>query len=402
MAPSTSEAIHLEGTTLEGGGQLLRIALGLSSLTAKPVHITNIRGKRSGGGGLKAQHLTSMLWLGQASNARIIGAGLKSKEITFIPHPLPSTRPNILADHVSISQSTPGSIALVLQAILPYLLFSGAQTPIQLRITGGTNVSNSPSIDYVEQVLLPVLSLIGIASISCTLHSRGWSTGRTCLGNATFSITPLTTTLPAFHLISRGPIASVHATILAPSGTEREFRDNLDLMFAKRHSRFFGTTPDPEITIAFSPSHHEKRYYLLLVATSSTGMKLGRDWLYDGGVRAGKTSQIIPNIVRKVSDDLLAEVVHGGCVDEWMADQLVVYQALAKGVSRIDHGSKSGGKVEASLHTKTAVWVAETVVEARFNAEGGCEGVGFRPRRGPGGGGEEELVEELKGLELHA
>lgn len=402
MAPSTPKAIHLEGTTLEGGGQLLRIALGLSSLTAKPIHITNIRGKRSGGGGLKAQHLTSMLWLGQASNARISGAGLKSKGITFTPHPLPSTHPDILSGHVSISQSTPGSIALVLQAILPYLLFSGAKDPVQLRITGGTNVSNSPSIDYVEQVLLPMLSLIGIPLVSCTLHSRGWSTGRTSLGSATFSITPLSRPLPAFRLTDRGPIINVRATIIAPLDTEREFRDNLDVMFEKRHTRFFGCTPDAETSISFSPSHHEKRFYLLLVATTSTGTKLGRDWLYDYPIRSSTSAQIIPNIVRKVSDDLLLEIAHGGCVDEWMADQLVVYQALSEGASSIDHGRKGDGKVEQSLHARTAVWVAEQVAGARFDGEGGSEGVGFCPGRGTGEGGGKELVEGLRGLQLHA
>lgn len=402
MAPSKPDIIHLEGTTLEGGGQLLRIALGLAGLTSRPVHIANIRGKRSGGGGLKAQHLTSMLWLGQASNARISGAGLKSKEITFTPHPQPSIHDDILAGRVSISQSTPGSIALVLQAILPYLLFSGAQNSIQLRITGGTNVSNSPSTDYIEQVLLPMLGLIGISSISSTLQSRGWSTGRTCLGSATFSITPLNTALPAFNLTERGPIISVHATIIAPSQAEQDFRDNLDLMFEKRQFRLFVDAQDPSISISFSPSHHEKRYYLLLVATSSAGVKLGRDWLYDGGVRAGKANLIVPNIVRKVSDDLLAEIAHGGCVDEWMADQLVVYQALAEGASRINHGRKGDRKVEASLHAKTAVWVAETVAGARFDGEGGCEGVGFHPGRGMGGGREEKLTDELEGLKLHA
>ncbi|KAJ8116369.1 hypothetical protein OPT61_g2177 [Boeremia exigua] len=379
MAPKQPQPVHLEGTTLEGGGQLLRIALGLSSLTKKSVRIDNIRGRRSGGGGLKSQHLTSMLWLGQASTARISGAGLKSKEVTFTPHRQPPKCPEILAGHVSIGQSTPGSISLVLQAILPYLLFSGAPGPIHLRITGGTNVTNSPSHDYIEQVLLPMLSIVGIPPIETTCHSRGWSMGSTRLGSASFTITPLTATLPAFQLTDRGNITCVRATVIAPRDTEEDFRDNLDLMFEKRLSRIFGNTTDPEINITFEDSRHEKRFYLLLVATTSTGLKLGRDWLYDGGVRAGKSSQIIPSIVRKVSDDLIAEIEHEGCVDEWMKDQLVIFQALAKGTSRVNGGRKGGRVLEPSLHAKTAMWVTQKIVNVEFDDAGGCNGMALDP-----------------------
>lgn len=77
--------IALDGRTLEGGGQLVRIALGLSALTKLPISITNIRGNRPGGGGLKAQHLTSVQWLAQASGAKVKGMGLKSKNLVFEP-----------------------------------------------------------------------------------------------------------------------------------------------------------------------------------------------------------------------------------------------------------------------------------------------------------------------------
>lgn len=45
--------IELDGTTGEGGGQLVRVAIGLAALTTQPVKISNVRGNRPGarGGG---------------------------------------------------------------------------------------------------------------------------------------------------------------------------------------------------------------------------------------------------------------------------------------------------------------------------------------------------------------
>jgi RNA 3'-terminal phosphate cyclase (ATP) len=384
MPPILSPPIHLEGTTLEGGGQLVRLALSLVSLTGKPVHITDIRGNRHGGGGLKTQHLTSLQWLGQACNARISGAGLKSKEITFRPDLTSSsnTRSHIHDDirggHVNISQSTPGSVLLVLQAVLPYLLFSGSKKPVRLRITGGTNVLTSPSHDYIDQVLLPMLSLIGIPRITAECHSRGWSTGGTRIGSATYTITPLTCPLPAFQLTHRGAVKSVQVTILAPRNSERDFRDELDVMFDKRASRIFGST-EPDIEITFEDSHHDKRFYLLFVATTTTGNKLGRDWLYDKAVRLDSTARIVPDMVRKVSGALITELEHGGCVDEFLWDQLVVFQALAEGRSSVYGGMSRSGMVQPSLHAQTARWVAEQILGVEFDGEGACQGVRFVP-----------------------
>ena len=107
---------------------------------------------------------------------------------------------------------------------------------------------------------------------------------------------------PRQKLIMRsvGDVRSVTATILAPKNTERAFRDDLEVMFKRRHDRFFVTSRDPEVEVTFEDSRHDKRYYLLLVATTSTGLKLGRDWLYDRAVRPGKLEQIVPTIVKKV------------------------------------------------------------------------------------------------------
>jgi RNA 3'-terminal phosphate cyclase (ATP) len=382
MASTTQlpSPIHLDGTTLEGGGQLLRLALGLSSLTKKPIHINKIRGKRSGGGGLKAQHLTCVQWLCQASYADITGAEIKSKEITFTPsNAVVSTTGVLKNGKVRIKQTTPGSVNLVLQAILPYIIFSGVESPIRVRIDGGTNVSNSPSIDYVIQVLIPMLKRIGIPHIDIELDKRGWSQGSSTVGSVTFKITPMRDRLLSFQLLNRGDIVGITATIIAPKDTERQFREELDVMFEHRQARLFGDTADLDdsVQITFEDSHHDKRYYLLLVATTSTGMKLGRDWLYDRGFRAGKLEQIIPTMVKKVSDDLLAEIEHGGCADEYLRDQLVVYQALAQGRSQVYGGQRKDVLVEPSLHARTAQWVAKEILGVEFDDEGGCEGVGY-------------------------
>ena len=153
-------------------------------------------------------------------------------------------------------------------------------------------------------------------------------------------------------------------------------------MFERRESRLFGaSSKNPEIDISFEDSHHDKRYYLLLVATTSTGIKLGRDWLYDQGVRAGKLERIIPTVVKKVSDDLLVEIEHGGCVDEFLRDQLVVFQALAEGTSQVYGGKKRDVLIEPSLHAKTAQWVVQQIIGVDFDVEGGCKGIGFLPGR---------------------
>lgn len=80
-----ASSIHLEGTTLEGGGQLVRLSLSISALTSTPIHVTNIRGNRSGGGGLKQQHLTALNWLSKACSARVEGAVKKSRTLVFKP-----------------------------------------------------------------------------------------------------------------------------------------------------------------------------------------------------------------------------------------------------------------------------------------------------------------------------
>lgn len=298
----------------------------------------------------------------KATGAQTEGMAVKSKELVFQPNLEASQEGQFpqrskielsgvwedvyengsLARRQSyIAMSTPGSILLVLQAILPYLLLSGtfAQAmiaPLRITIEGGTNVSNSPSIEYVTQVLFPLLVLkVGILPTTTTLHKRGWCTGRADVGSVTFEIQPLDSgaRIPAFSFHGRGKLARVHVSILAPDANTRGIvRDKVTA-----HLLAY----EPEIDIEFpvnENSGNDKRLYLLLVAETSNGFRLGRDWLYDRKTKGSSPDERCELLVSRVVKDLKQELKHGGCVDEYMQDQLVVFQALAAGNSEVDGG----------------------------------------------------------------
>lgn len=87
-------------------------------------------------------------------------------------------------------------------------------------------------------------------------------------------------------------------------------------------------------------------------------------------------------MAERVTADLAAEWRSGGYVDEHMRDQLVIFQALAKGRSEVFPGRDMGdtgdaGLREPSLHARTAEWVAKEVLGVNFDFEGSCEGIGF-------------------------
>ena len=410
--------IHLDGTTLKGGGQLLRLALSLASLTQIPINVTNIRGKRPEKvSGLKASHLAGVKWLANAISATTEGMEVKSRRLVFIPSSIrAATRTDGGQDeHVAskedekegiwedifedgklirrrshIQMSSPGSILLILQAILPYLLLSNCSymedqrtaIPLHVTIEGGTNVSSSPSIEYASQVLLPMLSqTMGIPPVTTRLHKRGWSTGRNEIGSATFEIEPLPPAfiLPRFSFHDRGELAKVHVSVLAPGATARNgIRDMVT-------AQLLSYSPGIEILFPVDEdSGGNKRFYLLLVAETSNNYRLGRDWLFSEKSQGLSTEKVSKKLVSKVMEDLKKELKHGGCVDEYMQDQLVVFQALAGGKADVDCGNDR----EASLHTKTARWVAEQVLGVSFDEIGRCEGVNyavgedFQKRRG--------------------
>jgi RNA 3'-terminal phosphate cyclase (ATP) len=386
-----SKSIDLDGRTLEGGGQLIRLAVGLSALTNIPIKINNVRGNRSAGGGLKAQHLACVNWLAHACNATVSGAERGSKTLDFRPGKTGQTSPvyNFVDDsntggkywECSLDIKTAGSTGLALQAILPFVLFNPpknddetlSEFPTRLTISGGTNVSGSPSYEYIAQVLLPTLHSIGLPPIDPKLNKRGWSHGGASIGSFTLDVPARQTlTLPAFEMHPTDPSTEptspsrLDVTFLAPTAAHSHLRSLLPLYIEHTFGQGFSEEND-SMSFTCEDSKHDKRYYLLIVATvpaSSTvpsslaTYKLGRDCLYNRKVRSPE--QVTTELADKVTNELHVEWSSGAYVDENMRDQLVVFQGLAESGSRTYGGCTETGETrEASLHARTAEWVLE-------------------------------------------
>jgi RNA 3'-terminal phosphate cyclase (ATP) len=155
--------IVLDGATGEGGGQILRTALTLSMITGKPFRMTNIRAKRPKPG-LMRQHLVAVQAAAEVCAADVRDATVGAQTLEFAPG-------KIKGGEYRFAIGTAGSCTLVLQTLLPALLY--ADEPSAVHITGGTHNSMAPPAHFLQRAYGRVLAQMG-ATVDFELKRFGF------------------------------------------------------------------------------------------------------------------------------------------------------------------------------------------------------------------------------------
>jgi RNA 3'-terminal phosphate cyclase (ATP) len=342
-------AVTIDGRFGEGGGQILRTALALASILRRPTEIRNIRGGRKRPG-LRPQHLAAVKALAAVTSAEVRGAEVGSADLYFEPRRLKGAE-------YTLDIGTAGSTGLVLQAIMPSLLF--AKGPSQVTLTGGTHVPWSPCFHYLKDVFAPAVSEMG-ATFSLEIGAWGWYPRG---GGRVIALISPAAGLSALERTDRGNLAAidvVSAVSNLPASVAERQRDQVlkrlrtQGYFPSRIELSRGPSPGPG-TVVFVKADFEKG------AAGFTSL--------------GKRGKPAEAVADEASSAFLAFMASRAAVDSHLADQLVLYMALA-------HGSSCFVAEAITEHLRTNIWVIEQFLPVVFEVDNqsgkvGVEGIAF-------------------------
>jgi RNA 3'-terminal phosphate cyclase (ATP) len=196
--------IELDGSTGEGGGQILRTALALSMCTGQPMTIQRIRAKRPKPG-LMRQHLTCVQAAAAVCGAKVEGAELGSQTLVFEPGP-------VRAGDYAFNVGTAGSCTLVLQTVLPALML--CDEPSRVALSGGTHNPMAPPFHFLERSFAPLLRRLGVG-LDLELRRLGFYPAGG--GEISARVVPAAAGLQPFDLTDRGPAQVPYAECFAPA-----------------------------------------------------------------------------------------------------------------------------------------------------------------------------------------
>lgn len=332
--------LTIDGSQGEGGGQILRTSLSLGALTGEVVRIHSIRAGRPKPG-LAAQHVTCCRAVAQVCNGRIEGAKLDSTQVTL--HPGETTGGRFEFDVAQVRPSA-GSVSLVLQSILPILALAPETSEVTIR--GGTDVKWSPPYSFMANTFSPAVARFGLKLDLQRPRAGFYPAGG---GEIRASIQPAPEGLQPIEFTERGQLqgAVVASTV----------SDRLPEHILRRQNEAAAQKLADE-----GISARREEYY---IPSTSPGtacvVSLEYDGAFAGFSALGEKGKPAEAVGKQAGEAAAGFVGDAGTVDAHLADQLLIYMALARGESRIrtrkitDHLRTSAQVARTLLNTAVSI-----------------------------------------------
>lgn len=297
--------IELDGAQGEGGGQILRTALTLSMITGRPFRMTKIRANRPKPG-LMRQHLAAVQASGRICGADTSQVQAGTQTLTFIPGA-------IKGGDYAFAIGTAGSCTLVLQTLLPALLFADA--PSTVKLSGGTHNSMAPPVHFLQRAYGRVLRQMG-AEVDITLKRFGFYPAGG--GEVVAAITPCAQ-LRHIDLTLRGE---------RHDGYAESFIAGVPASVAERELSVIGAGMgwgEQQLRHRRLPGEQGPGNALLVT--------LENEHVTEVFVGFGEKAVRAETVARHVLDEVREYIASGAAVGEHLADQLMLPMALAGGGS---------------------------------------------------------------------
>ena len=283
------------------------------------------------------QHLFSVRAAAAVGNARVEGAHLGSTQLSFEPRAIQS-------GDFRFDLHTAGSTSLILQTVMLPLSYAAASSSVVL--TGGTHVPWSPCFHYLKLHWLPYIREMGF-DFELELEQAGFYPRGG--GSVKATIQPVRQVAPV-HATQRGALSRI-------SGISSVA--NLDIQVAERQRQraldgLKHLCEHVEIEIVRLPSPGRGTMLLLLVE-----FEQHQCCFFALGARGKPAEQVADEAVAELQEFLATD----GCVDAYLADQLVVPLAIAEGLSEVRTS-------KVTQHLITNVEVATLILPADIAVSG--------------------------------
>lgn len=329
--------IEIDGAYQEAGGQILRTATGLSVLTGKPFRIHGIRKGRPKPG-MAAQHLTGVKAAAEICGANMEGAEILSTSLEFTPG-------KVKPGSYSFDIGTAGSITLVLQTLtIPSVVAPGRMS---FDITGGTDVSWSPTVTYFQHVFSEWLKMMGGKIFTRIMRYGYYPKGG---GNVRVDVEPVDSLKP-LRVTERGEpqrtgIWSFASELLkGRQVAERQM---------EAAQKLVGKTDYPLVSYVKTESPgssvHAQAYY-------------SNCWL--GASAVGEVRKPAEEVGKEAAQLLKAQLQSSACMDRWMSDQILPFLAMAA-----ENGPSEVRVAEITSHCLTNAWVIEKFLPVKIEIIG--------------------------------